>query len=207
MVWVTTRTSSSSRQVRDDDVEHEAVELRFGQRIGAFLLDRVLRREHEERALELIGPARRRDVFSCIASSSAAWVFGGVRLISSASRICAKIGPFTNRRLRWPFSSSSTSVPVMSAGIRSGVNWIRLNDRSRISRERLDQQRLRQTGHAGEQAVPAGEERHQDLVDDVVLPDDHLADLGEDPRAAVGHALGDEGQSRLLGGFHQCVSE
>jgi hypothetical protein len=29
--------------------EHEAVELGLGQRIGAFLLDRVLRREHEER--------------------------------------------------------------------------------------------------------------------------------------------------------------
>ena len=31
------------------DVEHEAVELRFRQRIGALLLDRVLRGQHEER--------------------------------------------------------------------------------------------------------------------------------------------------------------
>ena len=36
-------------RVADVDVEHEPVELRFGQRIGAFLLDRVLRRQHEER--------------------------------------------------------------------------------------------------------------------------------------------------------------
>ena len=31
------------------DLEHEAVELGFGQRIGAFLLDGVLRGQHEKR--------------------------------------------------------------------------------------------------------------------------------------------------------------
>src|SRR5215218_1930582 len=71
--------------------------------------------------------------YSCIASSSAACVLGGVRLISSARMICAKTGPLTNRRLRTPPSSSRISVPVMSAGMRSGVNWIRLKLRSRIS--------------------------------------------------------------------------
>ena len=30
--------------------------------------------------------------------------------------------------------------------------------------------------------MPAGEQRHQDLLDDLVLPDDDLADLGEDAR-------------------------
>src|SRR6266850_4718200 len=71
--------------------------------------------------------------YSCIASSSAACVFGGVRLISSARMICAKIGPFTNRSRRVPCSSSRISVPVMSDGMMSGVNWIRLNCRSRMS--------------------------------------------------------------------------
>ena len=85
----------------------------------------------------------------------------------------------------------------MSAGIRSGVNWIRLNDRSRICATRLDQQRLGQARHAGDQAVPAGEQRHQHLVDDRVLADDDLADLAEDALAAVRHALGDRGDVRL----------
>ncbi len=49
-------------QVGHDDVEHEAIELRLGQRIGAFELDRVLRRQHEERPLELIRSAGGRDV-------------------------------------------------------------------------------------------------------------------------------------------------
>ncbi len=71
--------------------------------------------------------------YSCMASSSAACVLGGVRLISSARMICAKIGPWTNRKPRRPLLSSRISVPVMSEGIKSGVNWMRLNVRSRIS--------------------------------------------------------------------------
>ena len=68
---------------------------------------------------------------SCIASSSAACVRGGVRLISSASTMFAKIGPRTKRKLRAPVavSSSRISVPVMSLGTRSGVNWMRRKSR------------------------------------------------------------------------------
>ena len=58
-----------------------------------------------------------------MASSSAAWVFGGARLISSASRRFAKIGPGLNSKSasRW----LNTDEPVTSEGIRSGVNWMR----------------------------------------------------------------------------------
>ena len=66
---------------------------------------------------------------------SAAWVLGGVRLISSARMTLAKIGPRTKRNTRRPVvrSSSRTSEPVMSEGIRSGVNWMRPKDRSSTS--------------------------------------------------------------------------
>src|SRR4051812_21745532 len=47
--------------------------------------------------------------------------------------ICAKIGPLTNRSRRVPSCSSRISVPVMSDGMMSGVNWIRLKSRSRMS--------------------------------------------------------------------------
>ncbi len=73
-------------------------------------------------------------------------------------------------------------------------------------RDRLDEQRLGETGHAGDQAVPAGEERHQHFVDHRVLADDDLADLGEDPLPAGSHPLGDRGDVRLRR-VHQCVSE
>ena len=62
----------------------------------------------------------------------AACVLGGVRLISSARRMFAKTGPLMKRNARVPLtlSSSIISVPVMSDGMRSGVNWMRLNSRS-----------------------------------------------------------------------------
>ena len=72
---------------------------------------------------------------SCMASSRAAWVFGGVRLISSASRMFVKIGPLMKRYSLCPLDSSTSriSVPVMSEGMRSGVNWMRRNCRSSTS--------------------------------------------------------------------------
>ena len=36
------------RRIIDPQLEHEPIELGLGERIGAFLLDRILRREHEE---------------------------------------------------------------------------------------------------------------------------------------------------------------
>ena len=44
-------------RIVDVDLHQEAVELRFRQRIGAFLLDRVLRREHVERARHVVAVA------------------------------------------------------------------------------------------------------------------------------------------------------
>ena len=38
-----------ARRIADLQFQHEAVHLRFGQRIGAFLFDRILRGQHEER--------------------------------------------------------------------------------------------------------------------------------------------------------------
>ena len=62
---------------------------------------------------------------SCIASSRADCVLGVARLISSARTIWAKIGPRRNWNSR-PCSVSTTMVvPVTSAGMRSGVNWMR----------------------------------------------------------------------------------
>ena len=60
---------------------------------------------------------------SCMASSSAACVLAGARLTSSARTRLAKTGP--GRKANSPVSRSSTTAPVMSAGSRSGVNWMR----------------------------------------------------------------------------------
>src|SRR5437867_3218873 len=60
-------------------------------------------------------------------------VFGVARLISSARTRFANTGPGWKRNCRVPPSSTRMFVPVMSAGMRSGVNWIRLNVQSMTS--------------------------------------------------------------------------
>ena len=73
----------------------------------------------------------------------------------------------------------------MSAGIRSGRELDPLVAEIENLRQGLDQQRLGQPRHAGDQAMTAGEERHQHLIDDGVLTDDDLADLVEDTLAPL----------------------
>ena len=69
-------------------------------------------------------------------------------------------------------------VPMMSAGIRSGVNWMRLKSRSSASARVRTRSVLPRPGHAFEQGVAADEQAGQHAVDDLVVADDHLADLG-----------------------------
>ena len=56
-------------------------------------------------------------------------------------------------------------------------------------RQRANEQRLREARHARDQAVTAGEERHQHVVDDIVLSDDNLSQFVEDAFAAFSDAL------------------
>ena len=67
-------------------------------------------------------------------------------------------------------------VPMMSAGMRSGVNWIRENDEVEALGERLDQEGLAQARHALEQDVAAGEHAREHVGDDLVVADDDLRD-------------------------------
>ena len=119
---------------------------------------------------------------SCMASSRAAWVLGGVRLISSARRTLVNTGPGRKAR-SWP-----------PAGV-SGVGWVEAQrDRARqVGREHVGgelhpaevepegrrpgpgHERLGHPGHAFEQHVPADDGRGQEQVDDVVLAHDDPA--------------------------------
>jgi len=71
---------------------------------------------------------------SAITSSSADWVRGEARLISSASRIEVNTGPALNSKVCsfW----LNTETPRMSEGSRSGVNC------TRVKRQPIDAARL-----------------------------------------------------------------
>ncbi len=134
-----------------------------------------------------------------MASSSADCVLGGVRLISSASRILPKIGPSTKVHLRWPVVE--VFFNDVGAGDVGRHQVGRELDAAELEAERVGDgahhQRLRRARHAGQQAMAADEERDQDLVEHFLLADDHFAHLLEDllahrsesARCAAGGAL------------------
>ncbi len=117
-------------QVIEQHVEQEAVELRFRQRIRALELDRVLRREHEERPLDRVVMTAHRDREFLHRLEQR-----GLRLRRRAVDLVREQHVREQRaRHERPacagpvvMSSSMMSVPVTSVGIRSGVNWMRLN--------------------------------------------------------------------------------
>ena len=76
-------------------------------------------------------------------------------------------------------------MPVMSIGIRSGVNWMRLNFSDIVSASLLTSKRLGQAGHAHQQRMAAGEEADRQPLDDVALADDDLAQLLAQPGVDV----------------------
>ena len=84
-----------------------------------------------------------------------------------------------NRRSREPVDlfSSRTSVPVMSAGIKSGVNWTRLNDKFSERASVLIISVFASPGTPSSRAMPSSKKRDQELFDHVVLADDDLRKL------------------------------
>ena len=77
----------------------------------------------------------------------------------------------------------------MSEGIRSGVNWMRLNWMSRIRARVLTIRVLARPGHADQQAVSAGEDGGEDLLDHLVLADDDLLQFFLHQFAVLGELL------------------
>ena len=120
-----------------------------------------------------------------MASSSADWVLGVARLISSARTRFAKIGPSWNLK-SLPIS---TLVPRMSAGIRSGVNWTRPNSTS-STRPSVESSLVLPSPAHLPQDVALAERGGQDGVDEMALPDDHLGDFVAASPDALGEYLG-----------------
>ena len=106
-----------------------------------------------------------------------------------------KIGPGRNSSLRRPVAGSSSmmSMPVMSEGIRSGVNWIRRNSRSSVRARVRAIKVLPNPGTPRKQDVAAAEQADQHVVDDRLLADDHLGDLFADALARLAQPSHDGG--------------
>ena len=197
-----------ARGIADVDREHEAVELGLGQRIGAFLLDRVLRGHDEERRLEVERVRARRDLVFLHGLQERGLGLGGRAVDLVGQDDVGEDRPLHEPEAsacRWSWSSSMISVPVMSLGIRSGVNWMRLNFRCSARARVATVKRLGQARHADRQAVAAGEEADQHLLDHLLLADDHLVDLAPEQLAGPLDALDGLLGAGLGGGGCDCV--
>ena len=181
-----TVSSSAARRIVDEHLEHEAVDLRLGQRVRALGLDRVLRRHHEE---------RRRH---------------GVRLL--ADRHLALLHHLEQRRLHLGrravdlVGEQEVAEDRAELGVERSLPravHARADEvgRDEVRRELdaleraaehvgdgLDRQRLREAGDALDQEVPAREQADEHALEHLVLPGDHALDLED--RALDDVALG-----------------
>ena len=170
--------SSSRDRIADAQLEHEPVDLRFGQRIRAFLLDRVLRREHEERLLELERRAADRDLLLLHRLEQ--------RRLHLGRRAVDFVGENDVREDRSALHRELTGRLVVDLRAQHvGGQQIRRELDAMERRvdglgERSHRERLRQSGHALEQHVTAREKTDEQAIDHVVLADDAARHLPRD---------------------------
>ena len=124
---------------------------------------------------------------SCIASSSAACVLGGVRLISSARITLREQRAFEEAEL----AAAGRAVLLDDFGAgdvgrhQVGRELDAAERQVQRAGQRADHQRLGQARHAFQQAVAPAEQRDQQFLDHLVLADDHLGQLVHDLLAGV----------------------
>ena len=138
-------------RIADDHLQHEAIDLRLGQRISAFLLERVLRRENEERIGQPISLVAERDLAFLHRFEQRALHFGGRaidfvredevredRAVLRAERAVARVVDHGADDVRREHVGRELQALEIQAD-RGG--------------ERLERERLREAGHAFEQDV------------------------------------------------------
>ena len=154
----------------DIDFHQEAVELRFGQGIGAFLLQRVLRRQHMERLWQVMPSARNRDVLFLhgLQQRRLGARAGAIDLVRHQELREHGAGDETERAL-----SRRALIQHFSAeNVRRhqvGRELDALCIKTERNAERLDQLGLGEAGDADQKRVSAGKDRHQRVLDDAVL--------------------------------------
>ena len=144
----------------DVDLHQEAVELRFGQGIGAFLLERVLRRQHMERLGQIVARAGDRDVLFLHRLQQ--------RRLRARRGAVDFVGHQKLREHR-PGDEAETALAAGAFLQHLGAENVgrhqvgRELDAPRVEPERdahgLDQLGLGEAGHADQQPVAAGQDR------------------------------------------------
>ena len=116
-------TISSIAFVAEAEAEHEPIELRLRQRESALVLDRVLRRDDEERRRHRIRDAvdRRLALLHALEQRGLRLRRRAVDLVGETTWAMIGPGRNSNSAVFW----LKIERPVTSDGSRSGVNWMR----------------------------------------------------------------------------------
>ena len=179
VVAATMRSSSSFVGYPTVELHHEPIELRFGQRIRAFLLDRILRREHEERLGQLVRLSGRGHgvLLHRLQQRGLRLRWRAVDLVGQhdvgEDRPSGKLEDAPPGRVIFLEQLRARDVARHQVGRELHAREAQVE---RLS-DRLHEERLREARHADEQCVSAGEQRGDEVVDDLVLADDAPSDL------------------------------
>ena len=162
-------------RVVDEDLEHEAVDLRLGQRIHALRLDRVLRRHDEERIGHLVRRVAERDL---------------TLLHDLEQRGLHLRGRAVDLVREQEVAEHRPELGVERRGVRAVDARADEVGRHEVGREldaverpaehvggRLHRQRLRQSRHPLDQQVATGQQAHEHALEHLILAGDHPPDL------------------------------
>ncbi len=159
------------------DLHQKAVELRLGQRIGAFLLQRILRRQHMERTRQVVAMAGDADMIFLhrlqqrrLRARRGAVDFVGHQQLGEHRPLDEAEGARLVLRLLQHFRAENIGRQQVGRELHAA------GLQPEHAAERLDELGLGETRHADEQAVAAGEQRDERLFDHLVLAEDHAAD-------------------------------
>ena len=166
----TISASSRAGRVVDEHLHEEAVALRLGQRVHALALDRVLRREHEERRGNRVRDATDRHLAlgHDLEQRGLHLRRGAVDLVGEHDVGEDRAELDVERFLRRPVDARAHEVGGHEVGRELQAGEAAAED----ARDRLGGERLRETGRAFEQAVAAGEPAHEEPLDHEVLADE-----------------------------------
>ncbi len=172
--------------IADVDLQEEPVELRLRQRIGALLLERVLRRQHMERARQVVPDAgdghmvllhrlkqRRLGAGARAIDFVRHQELGEDRSADEAESPLAVVA-FLHHLGAEDVGGHQVRRELHAAGVESDDDA-----------ERFDQLRLGEARNADQEAVTAREQHGQAQIDDAGLSHDDRADLGARRRDAL----------------------
>ena len=157
-------------------MHQEAVELRFRQRIGALLLDRVLGREHHEQVRHLVGLAGDRDLALLHRLEQRRLHLGRRAVDLVGEHEVGEDRPLLELELA---ALLGLQVDLGAGHVRRQQVRRELDARQiggEVFRQRLDRAGLGETRQAFDQQIAVGEQTDQHALDQMILAEHRFAD-------------------------------